>query len=197
MAPLDLNGLKSCRSNEFTDFRACSTIVYSSQNVLEMHLSKTRIKKKCMEIEHDPGFVDRFWFLVLFYLGEHPAAMQRGCANANIDMSIVLYIITLSMLLQQVNRITHGMGTSYDVIRWFKSITPKTMASPIHCLKQQQHQHQHHHHGCTNSSDYLTVNYPDQWSHRSLVENESPLVVVNNDTLLCMVRWNPITMEHW
>ena len=84
--------------------------------------------------------------MLLFYsisrLGEHPAAMQRGCANANIDMSIVLYIVTLSMLLQQLNRITHGYGVSYDVIRWLSSITSppeKTIASSFHC---QQHQHQ-------------------------------------------------------
>ncbi|XP_031623671.1 uncharacterized protein LOC116340999 [Contarinia nasturtii] len=60
--------------------------------------------------------------------GEHPEAIQRGCANANIDMSIVFYIVTLSMVLQQLNRITHGYGVSYDVIRWLKSITPNTIA---------------------------------------------------------------------
>lgn len=82
-------------------------------------------------------------FNFISHLGEHPAAMQRGCANANIDMSIVFYIVTLSMLLQQLNRITHGYGVSYDVIRWLSSITSpqeKTMASLSHC---QQHQHQH------------------------------------------------------
>lgn len=31
--PLDMNGLKWYRSNEFTDFRACSTIVYSSHEM--------------------------------------------------------------------------------------------------------------------------------------------------------------------
>lgn len=65
-------------------------------------------------------------------LGEQPEAIQRGCANANIDMSIVFYIVTVSMVLQQLNRITHGYGVPYDMIRWLKSITPNTIACEQH-----------------------------------------------------------------
>lgn len=53
-------------------------------------------------------------------IGEHPAAMQRGCANNTISASIFLYIIILSMFCQQLNRITHGYGIhSFDSIRLF------------------------------------------------------------------------------
>lgn len=38
-------------------------------------------------------------------LGEHPAAMQRGCANNNINLSILLYILSLSLLIQYLNRV--------------------------------------------------------------------------------------------
>lgn len=57
--------------------------------------------------------------LYLSQIGEHPAAMQRGCANNTISASIFLYIIILSMFFQQLNRITHGHGIlSSDSIRW-------------------------------------------------------------------------------
>lgn len=42
------------------------------------------------------------------FLGEHPAAMseaERGCANNNINLSILLYILSLSLLIQYLNRI--------------------------------------------------------------------------------------------
>lgn len=96
----------------------------------------------CCELNHliqrphaiGNNFID---FVLLFFLfdsygkllGEHPAAMQRGAANANIDLSIVLYIVTLSMVLQQVNRLSHGYGFSYDVIRWIMSIRSKFVTS--------------------------------------------------------------------
>lgn len=38
------------------------------------------------------------------FIGEHPAAMQRGCANNNINLSILLYILSLSLLIQYLNR---------------------------------------------------------------------------------------------
>lgn len=60
------------------------------------------------------------WF-GLNSLGEHPAAMQRGCANNTISASIFLYIIILSMVCQRFNQITHGYGIiPYDVIRWMR-----------------------------------------------------------------------------
>ncbi|XP_055299069.1 zwei Ig domain protein zig-8-like [Sitodiplosis mosellana] len=37
--------------------------------------------------------------------GEFPAAMQRGCASNNINLSILLYILSLSLLIQYLNRI--------------------------------------------------------------------------------------------
>lgn len=116
---------------------------------------------------------------IYFFLGEDvPAAMQRGCANANIDMSIVFYIVTLSMLLQQLNRITHGYGISYDVIRWLNSITPKTIASSFHCQQQQQ-QHQIR-------PDCSSLNPSD--SYRTTAN----LITVNNcDSIRCIVRWKP------
>lgn len=46
-----------------------------------------------------------FIYLFYFCLGEHPAAMQRGCANNNINLSILLYILSLSLLIQYLNRI--------------------------------------------------------------------------------------------
>lgn len=145
-------------------------------------------------------FCMRAWiclsFFILFCLGEHPAAMQRGCANANIDMSIVVYIITLSMLLQQVNRITHGYGVSYDVIRWFKSIKPKTMAPPFYCSNEQQQQQQFRHQKLRNAADYSTSNRPNEWSYRILATDESPYAG-DNTALLCIVRWNPVTKEYW
>lgn len=56
-------------------------------------------------------FSSSFWrsFFLCVILGEHPAAMQRGCASNNINISILLYIITFSLLLQQLNGITHGI----------------------------------------------------------------------------------------
>lgn len=151
-----------------------------------------RKKKNSTEILYELEFVCIFF--ISFCLGEHPAAMQRGCANANIDMSIVVYIITLSMLLQQVNRITHGYGVSYDVIRWFKSITPKTMAPPFYCSNEQQQQLRHQ--KLRNAADYLTSNCPNEWSYRMLATDESPCAG-NNTDLLCIVRWNPVTKEYW
>lgn len=38
-------------------------------------------------------------------LGEHPAAMQHGCAANNINLSIMLYVTSLSLLIQLLNRI--------------------------------------------------------------------------------------------
>lgn len=38
-------------------------------------------------------------------IGEHPAAMQRGCANNNISLSILLYASSLSLLIQLLQRI--------------------------------------------------------------------------------------------
>lgn len=59
------------------------------------------------------------------FIGEHPAAMQRGCANNTISASIFLYIIILSMVCQRLNHITHGYGIMpYDVIRWMRLFKP-------------------------------------------------------------------------
>lgn len=121
-----------------------------------------------------------YFDVVLFFLsrlGEHPAAMQRGCANANIDMSIVLYIVTLSMLLQQLNRITHGYGVSYDVIRWFSSITspqPKTIPSSFHC----QHQIE---------ADCSSL----QASANAYRAAANQITVNSVDCVACIVRWKP------
>lgn len=124
-------------------------------------------------------------------LGEHPAAMQRGAANTNIDLSIVVYIVTLSMLLQQLNRITHGYGVSYDVIRWLNSIWPKTMASPSHC-QYHQHQHQHQH-----SSDCIRSNSVDQYPYQMLDAGENQHST-NNESVRCIMRWKPPpTMDFW
>lgn len=117
-------------------------------------------------------------------LGEHPAAMQRGAANANIDLSIMLYIVSLSLLLQQVNRITHGYGVSYDVIRWLKSIWPKTKAMPAHCQYQYQHHQQHQHFNncirCSNDS-------VDQYPYQMLVVGTNQHST-NNECVRCVMR---------
>lgn len=118
------------------------------------------------------------WFFLRVCLGEHPAAMQRGCANANIDMSIVVYIVTLSMLLQQLNRITHGYGASYDVIRWIKSMAPETMASSFHCKQIDQH---------PNSSDCSSSATSERCSYQMLAAIEYPHTV-NNECIRCIVR---------
>lgn len=98
-------------------------------------------------------------------LGEHPAAMQRGAANANIDLSIVLYIVTLSMILQQVNRISHGYGVSYDVIRWTNSMRSKFMTSV-------QHHYQH----------LYSVNFENRANHNVY---QIPYIWNNQRTIIC------------
>lgn len=123
-------------------------------------------------------------FLLRVCLGEHPAAMQRGCANANIDMSIVVYIVTLSMLLQQLNRITHGYGVSYDVIRWIKSIAPETMASSFHCKQIDQH---------PNSSDCSSPVTSHRCSSEMLAATIEYPHIVNNECIRCIVRWKPFS----
>lgn len=108
--------------------------------------------------------------------------MQRGCANANIDMSIVLYIVSLSMVLQQLNRITHGYGVSYDVIRWLKTITPKTKTFRRHC---QQHHRRHR-----MPTDCTSSNIADEYPYRMLVAGENQRTV-NNESVRYIMRWKP------
>lgn len=68
-------------------------------------------------------------------LGEHPAAMQRGCANNSANVSILLYIISLSLFLQQFNQIAHGHGVStYDVIRWWKPLAKIQQSIVTHVM---------------------------------------------------------------
>lgn len=97
--------------------------------------------------------------------------MQRGAANANIDLSIVLYIVTLSMILQQVNRIAHGYGVSYDVIRWIRSIRSNFM-SPM-----QYHQHLYPvNFGSSHKTNQNIHQTPCVWAHSqqyTIICNES------------------------
>lgn len=44
-------------------------------------------------------------YTIYTFLGEHPAAMQRGCATNNINVSVFVYIVLFSLLLQHLNRI--------------------------------------------------------------------------------------------
>lgn len=61
-------------------------------------------------------FIYPYPFLIVYFqntttkweitkLGEHPAAMQRGCANARRNFSILLYILSLSFFIQYLNRV--------------------------------------------------------------------------------------------
>lgn len=111
-------------------------------------------------------------FISFNYLGEHPAAMQRGAANANIDLSIILYIVTLSLMLQQLNRVTHGYGVSYDVIRWLDLIRPKSW---MHC----QHQ---------NAIDFTKTNSDDQYVCQMATIAGKRMYSMHNEPERCIMR---------
>lgn len=60
--------------------------------------------------------------------GEHPAAMQRGCANNNINLSILLYILSLSLLIQYLNR----MLSTFIVLHVISPHRNSIIADPPH-----------------------------------------------------------------
>lgn len=62
-------------------------------------------------------------------IGEHPAAMQRGCANTRpLNLSTLFYLIALSMVLQHVNNITHGYSA---ILHWLLSPNPSSKMKSI------------------------------------------------------------------
>lgn len=124
-------------------------------------------------------FIVHIWFI--WKLGEHPAAMQRGAANANIDLSIVLYIVTLSLMLQQVIRISHGYGISYDVIRWIMLIRSKFMTS-VQC-------YQHLYSANFGSSSYKPNQNNNIHQLPCAWKQNNQHTIVCNESVRCVMRW--------
>ncbi|XP_031623503.1 zwei Ig domain protein zig-8-like [Contarinia nasturtii] len=92
--------------NDVFEYPDRITISTESADVLQSRLtiSKARLTDSsnysCM-----PTNAEGTSAIVHVINGEHPAAMQRGCANNNINLSILLYILSLSLLIQYLNRI--------------------------------------------------------------------------------------------
>lgn len=64
-----------------------------------------------------------FWFNQVFFykyfLGEHPAAMQRGCASTNLEINKSFYLLSFFLILNYL-RILFGVQSSRVEIDFIK-----------------------------------------------------------------------------